>query len=164
MMTSVESGRVEILLVEDNDADVRLFETLMNGPFHLTVSKTGAEALDRLYQRGDFLRSPRPDVVVLDLNVPILNGHELLNIIKGDSSLRSIPVVVFSGGENIDEIRKVYESGACAYLVKRSDLRETQAAFTAFAEFWIKQVVYPNLTPPLQAAAEKSDTGKHQGQ
>src|SRR5689334_8798474 len=114
MLTSVESGRVEILLVEGNDADVRLFETLMNGSFHLTVSKTGADALDRLLQRGDFLRSPRPDVVVLDLNVPILNGHELLNIIKGDSSLRSIPVVVFSGGENIDEIRKVYESGACA--------------------------------------------------
>jgi CheY-like chemotaxis protein len=163
-MTNVDRGRVEILMVEDNDADVRLFQTLMSGFFHLTVSKTGAEALDRLYQRAAFLESPRPDVVVLDLNVPILNGQEVLNIIKSDSSLRSIPVVVFSGGENINEIRKAYESGACAYLVKRSDLHETQAAFTAFAEFWIKQVVYPNASRPLQAAAEKSDTGKRPGQ
>src|SRR5204862_6529539 len=88
--SNVDRTRVEILLVEDNDADVRLFETLMNGAFHLTVSKTGAEAVDRLFQRGAFRGCPRPDIVVLDLNVPILNGHEVLNVIKWNSSLRSI--------------------------------------------------------------------------
>ena len=156
----MDRARVEILLVEDNEADVCLFQTLMKGAFHMTVSHTGAEALDRLFQRGNFSGSPRPDVVVLDLNVPILNGHELLSVIKSTPSLRSIPVVVFSGAENSSEVQKAYDSGACAYLLKRSDLSATQAAFSAFAEFWIQQVVYPGVLHPLPAAAEKGDTGE----
>ena len=156
----MDRRQIEILLVEDNEADVRLFQTLMSGAFHMTVSHTGTEALDRLFQRGNFSGSPRPDVVVLDLNVPILNGHEVLNVIKGTPSLRSIPVVVFSGAESSSEVQKAYDSGACAYLLKRSDLSDTQAAFTAFAEFWIKQVIYPGVIHPLQGAAEKGDTGK----
>ena len=65
---------VEILLVEDNPGDVQLFGSLLSGPHHIMVATNGAEALDRLFQRGQFKESLRPDMVVLDLNLPLLNG------------------------------------------------------------------------------------------
>jgi chemotaxis family two-component system response regulator Rcp1 len=140
-----EQDKLDILLVEDNPADVELFGRFMSGPYRLTVAETGVEAVDRLLQRGRFQSIPRPDVVVLDLNVPILNGHQILNVMRVNPSLRSIPVVVFSISDRPDDVRKTYDLGACAYLVKRSSLAETEKTLSAFADFWIRQVVFPGL-------------------
>src|SRR5690349_17589057 len=112
---------VEILLVEDNPGDVQLFRSLLSDPHCVSVATNGAEALDRLFQRGQFTESVRPDIVVLDLNLPLLNGHEVLNAIKANSRLRSIPTIIFSVSDNPDDIRRAYDFGASAYVIKPTD-------------------------------------------
>ena len=142
----MDHDELEILLVEDNPADVELFERVMSGgPYRITVAKTGAEAVDRLSQRGRFQTSVRPDLIVLDLNVPILNGHQVLSIIRLNPTLRSIPVVVFSISNQIDDVLMAYELGASAYMVKPRSLPETEQTLSAFADYWIRQVVFPGL-------------------
>src|SRR5437667_2978797 len=121
----MQDQRVEILLVEDNPADVKLFRQGMSGPYHISVAASGAEALDRLFQRGKFIGAPRPNLVVLDLNLPLLNGHEVLNVMKANSRLRSIPAIVFSVSANPDDVEKAYDFGASAYIVKSTTLGET---------------------------------------
>ena len=146
--------KVEILLVEDNPGDVRLFEEGLTGPYHVAVARDGVEALDRLFQRGKFLNTPRPDIVVLDLNIPLINGHEVLNAIKSNSRLRSIPAIVFSVSSNREDVEKAYDFGASAYLVKQTDLAEVEKTLAAFVDFWIKRVAYPALLEiPRKATA-----------
>ena len=152
-------SRAEILLVEDNVADVKLFRDLISGPYDVTVADNGAEALDRLFQRGRFSGSARPDIVVLDLNIPLINGHEVLNAIKSNSRLRSIPVIIFSASTNDKDIEKAYEFGASAYLVKPTDLAEMEATLFSFVDFWIKRAVYPGLVrTPTRSAESGSST------
>lgn len=151
--------RVEILLLEDNPGDAELFRKTLHGEYKVTVAQTGPEALDRLFQRGKFSKGTRPHVVVLDLNVPLLNGHEVLNVIKSNSSLRSIPVIVFSISDQIEDVQKAYELGACAYVVKPSGLQETEKALSAFADFWIRQVVFPGLMRVPRTSEAVSSSG-----
>jgi CheY-like chemotaxis protein len=145
---------VEILLVEDNPADVQLFRSLLSGPHHITVAINGAEALDRLFQRGQFKDSQRPDLVVLDLNLPLLNGHEVLNAIKANSRLRSIPAIIFSVSDNPEDIQRAYDFGASAYIIKPSELRKMERLLSGFVEFWIRRVAYPG-----GARAKRRGTG-----
>jgi CheY-like chemotaxis protein len=151
----MQHDKVEILLVEDNPADVNVFQSAMTGPFHISIAEDGAEALDRLFQRGRFRESVRPDVVVIDLNLPLLNGHEVLNAVKANSKLRSIPAIVFSASDNPGDIEKAYEFGASAYLVKPTDLAELEATLSSFVEFWIARVVYPGLMRIHSRSAER---------
>jgi CheY-like chemotaxis protein len=145
---------LEILLVEDNPGDAELFRQLMNGPCNISVAATGLEAFDRLFQRGRFSKSPLANLVVLDVNVPILTGFEILAILKGNSRLRAIPVVVWSGSTNERDIERAFNEGACAYIVKDSDLQTMEQALSAFAEFWIKQVLFPGVVRIPKAAGE----------
>ena len=153
-MDKVLHDKVEILLVEDNIADVMLFEGAMTGRYQVSVVGNGAEALDRLFQRGRFKGNIRPDLVVIDLNIPLINGHEVLNAMKANSRLRSIPAIVFSASSNPVDIEKAYEFGASAYLVKPTDLSEMEATLSSFVDFWIKRVVYPGLMRAPKQAAE----------
>ena len=137
--------KVEILLVEDNIGDVTLFQTAISGYCRITVARNGAEALDRLFQRGRFAETVRPDLVVLDLNLPLINGHEVLNAIKSNSKLRSIPAIIFSASSHKRDIEKAYEFGASAYLVKPVLLDEMEATLTSFVDFWIKHVALPGI-------------------
>lgn len=146
--------KVEVLLIEDNVADVTLFQDAMSGRYHITVVGNGAEALDRLFQRGRFSANARPDLVVIDLNIPLINGHEVLNAMKANSKLRSIPAIVFSASSNPMDIDKAYEFGASAYVVKSTDLSEMEGTLSSFVDFWIKRVVYPGLTRVQKKAAE----------
>jgi len=132
------------LLVEDNPSDVYLFRKSMVGQYHVAVAECGPEALDRLFQRGRFEKDTRPDIVVIDLNIPLLNGHEVINVMKSNSTLRSIPVVVLSGSSQPADVRRAYELGASAYIVKRSQLTEHEEMLCSFAKFWFGVVAYPN--------------------
>jgi CheY-like chemotaxis protein len=134
--------KIEILLIEDNDADADLFQLAMTGQFRVTIAHTGAEALDRLFRRGRFEKTIRPDIVVVDLSLPILNGHEVINVMKSNSDLRSIPTVVLSASSNPEDVRKAYDLGASAYLVKHTVLADSERTLSAFAQFWIGQVIY----------------------
>ena len=134
--------QIRILLIEDNAADADLFQLAMSVDHAVTIAQTGAEALDRLFQRGRFEKMVRPDIVVVDLSLPILNGHDVINVMKSNSNLRSIPIVVLSASSRIEDVRRAYDLGASAYIVKRTALIEAEKTLSAFLDFWIDQVIY----------------------
>ena len=105
---------MEILLLEDNPADTYVFLSVLepsSSRLHVTAVDSGAQALDLLFQRGRYAKSPRPDLIALDLNVPILSGHEVLNVIKSNSVLRSIPVIVWSVSARPEDVKRAYDLG-----------------------------------------------------
>jgi len=134
--------QIRILLIEDNAADADLFQLAMSVDHAVAIAQTGAEALDRLFQRGRFEKMVRPDIVVVDLSLPILNGHDVINVMKSNSNLRSIPIVVLSASSRIEDVRRAYDLGASAYIVKRTALIEAEKTLSAFVDFWIDQVIY----------------------
>jgi len=154
--TRTPHSSIEILLVEDNPADSDVFQRAIGREYHVSTAVTGAEALDRLFQRGRFQNSPKPDIVVLDLNLPLLTGIEVLNAIKANSSTSAMPVVVLSVSDQPRDIQKAFDLGACAYLVKSTDLQDTEEVLSSFAEFW-KHVAFPGYmrtpSPPPHAVA-----------
>jgi CheY-like chemotaxis protein len=137
---------VHLLLIEDNPSDVRLFQEAsadMNTDYKLHVASNGAQALDILFQRGKYKDLPRPDLIVLDLNLPILSGHEVLNAIKAHHELSLIPVIVFSVAQEPSEIRKAYDLGASCYVIKPKEYDEFERVFGCFSDFWLKRVSFP---------------------
>ena len=138
---------IHLLLVEDNPGDVRLFKELIEGDFRVMVAETGAEALDVLFLRGKFHAQPIPDLVVLDLNVPLLTGLEVLNAIRSNSKITHLPVIVWSASSHAEDVLKAYRLGCCAYMVKPLDLPEIRTRLKAFADFWLHTVQYPTQTP-----------------
>ena len=131
---------VKILLLEDNPGDVALFERTIDNS-EIKTAATGEEALGLLL--GGFT----PHLVVLDINVPLLSGFEVLSKIKSDPRLRMIPVVVFSGSDRAEDVQQAYRLGAAAYISKPMDLESTEAALSTFAKFWTSLVLFPAIRP-----------------
>lgn len=140
-MTKVEQKAPgEILLVEDNPGDVRLVvETLIKGDFrpNLHLTRDGVEALEFLRHKGKFENSPRPDLILLDLNLPKKNGAEVLAEIKIDENLRRIPVIVLTASKAQDDIMTAYNLYANCYLVKPIDLDQFYMVVDAIRDFWL---------------------------
>ena len=146
-----EQGRdgypADILLVEDNPGDVRLTkEALKEGKISNTlhVVVDGVEALDFLYQRGEHTDVPRPDIVLLDLNLPRKNGQEVLEEVKADRELSHIPIIVLTSSEAEEDIVKSYERHANAYLTKPIDPMAFIETVHAFEQFWLTIVQLAN--------------------
>lgn len=130
----------EILLVEDNPADVSLTRgALQTGPVpaHLHVASDGAEALAFLRHEGDHRDAPRPDIILLDLNLPLKSGTEVLREIKDDEDLRSIPVVVLTTSGAAEDVRASYERRANCYVTKPVTLDEYAVVIQAIEAFWL---------------------------
>lgn len=137
---------IEILLVEDNAADVRLtVEALREGKVRnrLTVARDGEEALDVLARRGPFAEAPRPDLILLDLNLPRKDGREVLAIIKADPSLKRIPVVVLTTSSAELDIIKSYNLHANCYITKPVDLDQFVRVVKSIDDFWLTIVRLP---------------------
>jgi two-component system, chemotaxis family, response regulator Rcp1 len=137
---------VKILLVEDNPADVRLtIEALKEGKIinRLNVVKDGVEALDYLQRRGAFTDAPRPDLVLLDLNLPKKDGREVLDEIKRDDDLKRIPVVVLTTSQAEEDILKSYNLHANCYISKPVDLEQFIAVVKTIEDFWLAVVSLP---------------------
>jgi CheY-like chemotaxis protein len=136
----------DILVVDDNDADTTLlqavFKQLQVG-HRLHVVADGHEALSFLYKEGKFAHAPRPDVILLDLNLPRLSGREVLQRVKQQPTLRSIPVMIFSSSAAERDIVDSYEHGANAYLVKPFQLQELVKLMRSFVDFWLAHVAMP---------------------
>ncbi|ELY93548.1 response regulator receiver protein [Natrialba chahannaoensis JCM 10990] len=136
----------QILLVEDNPGDVRLTkEAFKQGRIEndLHVVSDGTEALEFLHQRNDYEDVPRPDLILLDLNLPRTDGEEVLEELKGDSELRSIPVIVLTSSRAEEDVAKSYELHANAYLTKPVDPDEFIETVRAFEKFWFSVVRLP---------------------
>ena len=136
----------DILLVEDNPGDVRLTkEAFEDGCIANTlhVVTDGDEALDFLYQRGDHADDPRPDVVLLDLNLPRTNGDEVLAQIRNDDDFPHLPVIVLTSSRAEEDVARSYELDANAYLTKPVDPDEFIQAVRRFKAFWLDVVRLP---------------------
>jgi CheY-like chemotaxis protein len=136
----METARVmNVLLAEDNPGDVRMLrEAIVSAGVHLTLESawSGQEALDHLRRRGRHATATRPDVVVLDINLPILNGREVLAAMAGDDELNTIPVVILTGSRFEGGAGDLYPADRCLFAVKPShfgDLVELVRRIASFA-------------------------------
>ncbi len=130
---------INILLVEDNPADVLLTaEALREGrvAHDLSVVNNGADAMYFLRRQGKFQKSPRPNLIFLDINLPKKNGFEVLADIKGDPDLRSIPVIVLTTSSSRQDIRRAYGLHANCYIVKPIELDDFFRAIRNTEDFW----------------------------
>jgi CheY-like chemotaxis protein len=137
---------MQILLVEDNAADVRLTkEALKDAKIlnDLHVARDGVEAMDFLLQRAGYEDAPRPDIVILDLNLPRKDGKEVLAELKGDPALRRIPVAVLTTSEAEADVLDSYDLGANCFLTKPVDLDQFLKVVQAVEEFWLGIVRLP---------------------
>jgi len=140
------SSAVEILLVEDNPGDVRLTrEALREGKVrnNLNVVDDGVKALAFLRREGEYAEAPRPDLVLLDLNLPRMGGREVLEAIKANPELRSIPVVVLTSSQAEQDIARAYELQANCYVTKPVDLDQFIAVVKSIEDFWFTIVRLP---------------------
>lgn len=146
-MTSMGNGRaVEILLVEDSPGDVRLTkEALREGKVrnHLHVATDGVEALAYLRREGKYAAVPRPDVILLDLNLPKKDGREVLAEIKEDDDLCRIPVVILTTSQDEHDVLSAYELHANCYITKPVDLDQFNAVIQSIESFWLTIVTLP---------------------
>ena len=137
------SRLLSILLVEDNPGDVRLVrETLSEGGLacRLEVASDGVEALEILRRERD---AELPDLILLDLNLPRMNGFELLRVVKEDSRWRSIPVIVLSSSDSEDDVRRAYDLQANCYVTKPLDSAGLGPVLEIIERFWTDVVKLP---------------------
>ncbi len=137
---------IDILLVEDDEGDVLLTKkALTNGKIYnsLNVTKDGVDALAFLRQEGEYASAVRPDLILLDLNMPRMDGRETLAQIKKDKNLRSIPVVVLTTSDSDRDILKSYDLQASCYVTKPVDLEQFVCVVKAIKDFWFSVVKLP---------------------
>jgi chemotaxis family two-component system response regulator Rcp1 len=146
-MQRPKTGRpVQILLVEDNPGDVGLtLEALKEAtlPNKLTVVKNGADALSLLRRQGQHAGAARPDLILLDLNLPKKDGRKVLAEIKGDANLKRIPVVILTTSEDEQDVLESYNLHANCYIVKPLDLDRFITVVKSIEDFWLRIVVLP---------------------
>lgn len=146
MTDDVQGDPVEILLAEDNPGDVKLTQKALDrGQVlnNLHVVGDGKEAVEFLHQTGEYEDSPRPDLILLDLNMPRMSGEDVLEEIKSDEALRRIPVVVLTSSEAEEDIVQSYDLHANAYLTKPVDFDGFLDIVGRIEEFWLTVVKRP---------------------
>jgi two-component system, chemotaxis family, response regulator Rcp1 len=152
---------VEVLLVEDSPADARLArEALFAGrvPKNISLVSDGAQAIDFVHRRGEYKHAPRPDLVLLDLNLPKRDGLEVLREIKIDPELRSITVIVLTTSQFSRDVNMAYELSANCYIVKPVDLEAFYHVMRGIEEFWMTLASLPTLgKDPASAASDDSE-------
>lgn len=137
---------IDILLVEDNPADVRLTEEVLTDSKvrnNLTIANNGQEALDCLRRKGKFRDSSRPDLILLDLNLPVKDGREVLAQIKEDPDFKRIPVVILTTSKAEEDILKTYNLHANCYITKPVDLEQFVTVVRYIEDFWLAIVKLP---------------------
>ena len=145
-MVMAQQRTVEILLVDDNIGDVVLTKEALKGADfsnRVSVARDGFEALEFLRRTGKFADAKRPDLILLDINMPRKNGCEVLEEIRGDEDLRIIPVVILTSSEAEDDIRRSYALGANCFVTKPADLDEMVKAVQAINFFWLTVAKLP---------------------
>ena len=144
---SAPSRPAEILLIEDNPGDVELIhEALQFGKVlnRISVATDGEAAMAFLNRAAGFEDAPRPDLILLDLNLPGKSGHEVLVEIKGDSGLRRIPVMVLTSSGDVEDLQRVYGLHANCYVRKPADLGEFVELVRSIEQFWFRVVTLPS--------------------
>ena len=136
-------GPVEVLLVEDNPSDIYLISAVLPTrarPIHISAVHDGESAIHFLERRGQYHSSPVREIILLDLGLPKLDGHEVLTYVKSKPALRHIPVVVLSGSDLESDIRSAYDLHANCYLTKPADLNAYFDLLANLEGYWLTQV------------------------
>lgn len=136
-----------ILLVEDSKADVRLVQEVLKTstvPHQLMVVRNGMDAMAYLRQEGEFSESPRPNLIVLDLNLPRKDGREVLAEIKNDPNLKRIPVIVLTTSSNDEDIQESYDLYVNCYITKSRNLKDLFKLVKGIESFWLDTVTLPD--------------------
>jgi two-component system, chemotaxis family, response regulator Rcp1 len=145
-MNGPRGRAIEILLVEDNPGDVRLIQEALrdgkvwNNPHVVT---DGEAALDFVYRRGQHKDAPRPDMVLLDLNLPKKDGREVLAVIKSDPELKRIPVVVLTTSKEEEDVLRAYNLAANCYVTKPVEFDQFMKVIRMIEDFWLTIVALP---------------------
>lgn len=138
----VSDRAAEILLIEDNLGDVLLTKEafrVAHFKYNLHIAKDGAEALQMLEKQGRFNKIPKPDLILLDLNLPKIDGREVLEKIKSNITLKDIPVIVLSGSDAESDITKSYDLHANSYIVKPDNFDDLVEIIASIENFWFEQ-------------------------
>ncbi|SRR5665213_269190 len=134
---------IEILHVEDNAGDALLMKELFKNskfPVHLTVARDGEEALDVLADAKAFLGKGKPDIILLDLGLPGLNGFEVLAEIRKNKNLEDVPVLIMSASQKDRDLKSAYEHQANFYIVKPMDMKHFSVVITYIEKFWLSRI------------------------
>ena len=137
---------VEILLIEDNPGDIRLTREVLRDSavvHHLSVAEDGVEAMAFLRRQGSYEHAPRPDLALLDLNLPRKDGREVLAEMKADPLLRRIPIVILTSSQAPQDILRAYDLYANCYIPKPMELEQYFAVVKSIVDFWISIVQLP---------------------
>jgi CheY-like chemotaxis protein len=137
---------MEILLVEDSPTDALMAKaalTRLQERINVHVVEDGVEAEDFLHRRGQYAEAPRPDIILLDLNLPRKDGRELLTEIKADDRLKSIPVVILTTSKSEEDILESYELHASSYIVKPVDFPKFAEVVQTIDRYWFTVVTLP---------------------
>ena len=138
---------LDILMVDDDIGDTILTREALTecGVDHVMhVVHDGVEAIDFLKKEGEYQDVPKPDLILLDLNMPCMGGHEVLQWVKSQDKLKTIPVVILTTSTTHTDIVKSYENNANSYISKPMDLGDFKAAIQATSAFWFKTAKMPN--------------------
>jgi len=141
---------IEVLLVEDSPGDVRLTQEAFreaNGSVRLHVASDGVEAMAFLLQQGAHVNAPRPDLILLDLNLPKMDGREVLVHIKENESLKTIPTVILTTSDAEADIVKSYQLQANCYLSKPVQLEAFEILVKSINDFWLVKAKLPQQQP-----------------
>jgi two-component system, chemotaxis family, response regulator Rcp1 len=146
MTASDVNEAVKVLLVEDGPGDVRLMQEALRDSHpavELHVAINGEEAMAFLKRGASHAHAPRPDLILLDLNLPKMDGRDVLAQIKSDARLRTIPIIVLSISDAPEDVEKCYQLQANCYLTKPAQLKEFEKLVKSINEFWLKKVRLP---------------------
>ncbi|MDB9309586.1 response regulator [Aphanizomenon sp. CS-733/32] len=135
-----------IFLVEDNKADIRLIQEALKTsslPHQVITVRDGVEAMNYLHQAGEYANAPRPDLILLDLNLPKKGGREVLAEIKSDPQLKRIPIVILTTSKNQDDIFHSYDLHANCYITKPRNLNQLFQIIQSIERFWFSTVTLP---------------------
>jgi CheY-like chemotaxis protein len=141
-----EDVQLEILLVEDSPSDARLTQETfrdINQSIHFHVAYDGVEAMAFLRREGVHVQAPRPDLILLDLNLPKMDGREVLALVKSNDSLKTIPTVILTTSEAEADIVKSYQLQANCYLSKPLQLDAFEGLVKSINDFWLTKVRFP---------------------
>jgi chemotaxis family two-component system response regulator Rcp1 len=147
MSVETDARHKIIFLVEDNKADIRLIQEVFRDsptPYQIITVRDGVEAMAYLRREGEFSDATRPDIILLDLNLPRKDGREVLAEIKADPGLKRIPVVVLTTSRNEDDIHHTYDLHVNCYITKSRNLNQLFNIVKRIEEFWLQTVTLPD--------------------
>jgi len=150
---------IDILIVEDNAGDAWLFKEALNDNKaygSLYLAKDGVEAMDFLRNKGKYKTSPRPALIILDLNLPRKDGREVLAEIKNDRALKNIPIVIMTISQAEEDILRCYDLHANCYITKPIDLNQFIKVVKSIEDFWFSTVKLPSKLENISGSPEEN--------